>query len=314
MRKLTLASLLALSISVLPASEASAFSTKSLFNKLDPTEAVDNTDLAPFLNATLNVQASAPAASQSVEPTLVNSAISVQPQAAGFLNLSEGFNSVSSLSSNGWVFQNNSSPAPLSPANWTQGDTTTSNFGAQSGPANSYAQVDFGSISGDGPGMVSNWLITPELDFSAGGAVSFFARTFGGNDRAELIELRLSNAGSSTNVGSLATDLGDFTTLVGSAGGLNSISNSPGALSGTSWIKYSFNIAPKAGSGRLAFRYFATNGGGLDSANSQAVYAAIDTVNYLATGAPEPAVSSLAGFAALGLASYFKGKRKRSIS
>jgi hypothetical protein len=315
MRKLTLASLLALSISVLHASEANAFSTKALFNGLDSAESGANTDLTPLLYSTLNVQGNAPAASQSVEPALVvePAAISVQPQAVGVLSLSEGFESVSGLSSKGWFFQNNSSPIPLSPSTWTQAVTSTSNFAAQSSPADSYAQVDFSSTAGDitqANGTISNWLITPELDFSQGGVFSFFARTFGGNSRAELIEARLSGAGSSINVGTLATDVGDFTTLVGAAGSLTIPATSPGSgISTSSWTKYSFNIAPQAGSGRLAFRYFATDGG---VNGTQAQYAALDTVSYLAV--PEPAISSLTGFAVLGLASYFKGKRKCKVT
>jgi hypothetical protein len=243
-------------------------------------------------------------------PLLALSLSILNTQAANAFNttLSEGFDSVSALSSNGWSFQNLSDPPPLAPATWTQGLTTTSNYAAQSGPANSFAQVDFSSTAGDvtqANGTISNWLITPELDFSQGGTFSFFARTFGGNSRSEFIELRQSNAGTSTNVGTTATGLGDFTTLVGTAGSLTDV---PG-LSSSAWVQYSFNIAPATGSGRLAFRYFATDGG---VNGTQAQYATIDTVSY--TAAPEPAMSSLAGFAVLGLASYFKGKRKRTVA
>jgi hypothetical protein len=310
MRNAALASLFALSLSIFSASQACAFTTKALFSKVDPADVEDSTDIAPFLDSIANVQSSAIQPPLSIESAFVNSAISLTPQATGLLSLSEGFNSVSSLSANGWVFINESNPAPLSTADWTQANTGVSNYRAQSGPDDSFAQVDVSSTSADSGGTVSNWLITPELDFSAGGVISFFARTLVGNSRAELIQVLQSKAGSSINVGSTATDVGDFTTLLGSAGSATAVTTEPGALPTTFWGRYTFNIAPSAGSGRLAFRYFATNGG---ANGTQAQYASIDTVNYLATGVPEPAISSLAGFASLGLASYFKSKRKRTV-
>jgi hypothetical protein len=226
-------------------------------------------------------------------------AVSAPAQAAGVTTLSEGFNSVAGLAP-AWTFTNNSDPAPFSPQTWTQGVTSTSNYAAQSGPANSYAQVDFQSTVGDGTqanGIISNWLITPELDFSFGGTITFFARTFGGNSRPELIEVRQSASGASTNVGTLATDLGDFTTLTGAAGGLtsNEIAPSPNAISSNAWRLYTFAVAATGGSGRLAFRYFATDGG---VNGTQAQYVTIDTVNYTANPVPEP--TSMAGMLLIG--------------
>jgi hypothetical protein len=302
MHKIVTTSLLALSLSVLHASAASAFGSKALFNRADPTEIGDHSETSPFVNSLLRAPSESPVANISVAPL---------PQAA-VSTLSEGFENVNSLSSSGWTFINNSDPAPFSPQFWTQGVTSTSNYAAQSGPANSYAQVDFQSTVGDGTqanGTISNWLITPELDFSQGGTVTFYARTFGGNSRPELIEVRQSSAGASSNVGTLATDLGDFTTLTGAAGGLtsNEIAPAPNAIPSSTWRLYTFNVAATGGTGRLAFRYFATDGG---VNGTQAQYATIDTFNY--TAVPEPVTSSMAGFAALGLASYFKGKRKRT--
>lgn len=120
-------------------------------------------------------------------------ATSAPAQAAGLTNLNEGFANVSSLAP-AWAFVNNSDPAPFTvnlPATWTQGNPF---IPAQSGPINSFAQVDFSSTAGDpliqNNGIISNWLITPELDFSSGGIFSFYVRTFLGNDRPEFIEIR----------------------------------------------------------------------------------------------------------------------------
>jgi hypothetical protein len=278
MQKIAVVSLLVLSLDVMNASVANAFDSDGLLSQQGQADVT-----------------------------------SLVPQVA-LASLSEGFEAVSNLTSSGWVFTNNSDPAPLSPAPWSQGVTTVSNFAAQSGPGNSFAQVGLESTSGDpitlDNGTISNWLITPELDFSAGGTFSFFVRTFGGNDRPELIEVRQSIAGASFDVGSTGTSLGDFTTLVGSAG--DAINVTSGGGSGSTiksgvWSRFSFNIAPTGGTGRLAFRYFATNGGVNGSQNA---YSAIDTVDFAPV--PEPVSSSFTGLAVLGLASYFK--RKRTIS
>jgi hypothetical protein len=241
-------------------------------------------------------------------------AISAPANAAGLTTLSEGFNNVSGLAPN-WAFVNNSNPAPISgqgTATWTQGNTSTSNYAAQSGSANSFAQVDFNSTTGDvtgANGTISNWLITPELDFTNGSVFSFYARTLAGNSFAELVEVRQSNAGSSTNVGTAATSLGDFTTLLGSVGSLNDNPPYP-----SSWTKFTFNIAPTSGSGRVAFRYFATNGG-VNGVTGQ--YATIDTFNYGFIDGPPvvtPEPSSMAGMlliGGLGAATRLRNKAKK---
>jgi hypothetical protein len=310
MRKMHLVSLLALSLSVLDASAAHAFGTKALFNRLDATENGDFSESAVYLNALLSTQASSEVQfSQSAALTVANASAVPSPQVA-VSSLTEGFENVSALAPN-WAFVNNSDPGPIAPpATWSQGLTTTSGYASQSGASNSFAQVTFASTAGDGTqanGTISNWLITPELDFSQGGTFSFFARTSNDtiNTFSEFLEVRQSTAGSSTNVGTTATSVGDFTSVVGTVGSLTTL----GALQSTSWQQFTFSVPATAGTGRLAFRSFATNGGVNGTQNA---YITIDTVNF--TPAPEPAMSSLAGFAVLGLASYFKGKRKRTIT
>jgi hypothetical protein len=234
-------------------------------------------------------------------------AISAPAHAAGLTNLVEGFENVSGLAP-AWAFVNNSESAPTPPSLWTQGVTATSNYAAQSGSSNSFAQVDVFSTSALNA-VVSNWLITPELDFTNGGVFSFYARTFQGNSFAEFIEVRQSNAGSSTNVGTAATSVGDFSVLVSSVGSPTNAFAFPGVSGGNNkWGLYTFSIAPTAGSGRLAFRYFATDSG-VNGLQNQ--YATIDTVNYVAT--PEP--SSMAGMlliGGLGAAARLRNKAKKA--
>jgi hypothetical protein len=193
----------------------------------------------------------------------------------------------------------------------------------------SFAQVDFNSTTGDitgANGTVSNWLITPELNFTNSGVVSFFARTIPTQTTAEFLEVRQSNAGTSTGFSANpgATALGSFTTLVGFAGNLLGPADAePIDIPFTVWRQYTFNVAATSGSGRLAFRFFGTDGG---PNGSQAGYATIDTVNY-AGGPPlggpslgpppvgEPEPSSMAGtlmMGGLGSAYRLRNKAKKA--
>jgi hypothetical protein len=230
-------------------------------------------------------------------------------------SLSEGFGTVSTLAANGWALPNYSDPPPLvTSTTWAQGSTAQSTFTGQDGVANAYIQADLPITNGDitgANGAVSAWIITPELDFTNGGTVSFYARTLSTQTKAEFLEVRQSNAGTSTGFTSAnpgANALGNFTTLVGSAGNLLGPADAePTDIPFTVWRQYTFNVAPGS-NGSIAFRYVATDGG---FNGTQAGYIGVDTVQY--TAAPEPVSSSLAGFAALGLVSYMKGKRKRSV-
>jgi hypothetical protein len=237
--------------------------------------------------------------------------------AFGLTSLNQGFDTVSTLAANGWDLPNYSNPVPLvAGTTWTQGSTTQSGFVGQAGGSNSYIQADITITNGDitgANGTVSAWIITPELDFANGGTVSFYARTIGTQTKAEFLEVRQSSTGTTTGFSAApaATDLGNFTSLTGSAGGLTAddINPSATAIPFGSWKQYTFNVAATGGSGRLALRYFATDGG---TNGTQALYIGVDTLSY--TAVPEPVSSSFAGFAMLGLASYFKGKRKRVAS
>ncbi|HUN81491.1 MAG TPA: choice-of-anchor J domain-containing protein, partial [Phycisphaerae bacterium] len=98
---------------------------------------------------------------------------------------------------------------------------------------------------------------------------------------------------ASTNVGSTATSVGDFTTLLLDINPTYTLSGYPNG-----WTQYSITLsgigAPT--SGRLAFRYFVENGGP-SGANSD--YIGIDTLAY--TQAPEPAALALLGIGGLAL-------------
>jgi hypothetical protein len=237
-------------------------------------------------------------------------AVSAPANAAGLTTLAEGFGAVSGLSSSGWAFQNNSNPAPFvttPTANWGQG-VAGNPVNAQSGPNASYIFVGTESTGGDVDGFngqVSNWLITPELDFSQGGVFTIYTRTFQGNTANERVDVRLSNSGNSVNVGGSPTSVGDFTTLIQTIGSLSAPFAYPGGLSGGVYQQFTFTVAPTAGSGRIGFNYVG-NDGGPNGTTSQ--FVAFDTAEY--TTVPEP--SAALGTLMLGGFAFAGGLRKKA--
>ncbi|MBC7881433.1 MAG: choice-of-anchor J domain-containing protein [Anaerolineae bacterium] len=258
--------------------------------------------------------------------TALASAITVPANAAGLNTLNEGFNNISTLALSGWAFQNNSNPTPAettSTANWGQG-VAGNPINAQSGAANSYISVSGeDSTAGDANGengTVSNWLITPELNFQ-GSYFTFFTRTSLGAPNPPYLEVRLSNNGSSTNVGSTASDVGDFTTVITALGSLDGSVTYPGALStSNAWQAYTFLVST-SGSGRIAFRYYTPNGG---PNGAQSSLIGIDTVSYGNLSTPPstpptivvPEPSSVLGLLTLGgfgLTASRRGKSKNAL-
>lgn len=168
----------------------------------------------------------------------------------------------------GWNQQNLSDAGGTT--NWFQGNSGV--FAAQSGAATSYIAANFQNTTTGGPGTISNWLFTPNVTLTNGDVFTFWTRTTDGTfpDR---MQIRMSTNGNSANVGATNASVGDFTNLL--------LDINPG-LTGTgypvAWQQYTVTIAGLATptSGRLAFRYFVTNGGG--GANSD--YIGVDNVNY----------------------------------
>jgi hypothetical protein len=311
MAKILAPSMLAASLILLMVPSAHAFGAKTLFNsRVDNTDVSDLSDSLPFLVSALDKQSSIAATPRteqfSVSATAVSQQItSLTPQATTVVT--EGFEDISTLSAKGWAFQNNSSPPPASTtatANWSQGGDPT--LPAQAGPADSY--ISAGNSSTNVAGQLSNWLITPVLDFAVTNTLSFFTSTYLGNSNFELLEARLSTSGLSIDVGNTVDSVGEFKTILQTIGSLTSPFNTyPGAnANSNAYQKFNLNL-PTSGSGRVAFRYVSN----VDpTADSNPTLIAIDSVSY---AVPEPAMaSSLSGFAVLGLVQFFKSKRKQA--
>lgn len=233
-----------------------------------------------------------PRASASAVTPGATMAAPVQVPAAA--SLVEGFDDISTIWSYGWYQQNLSFPVGINPV-WFQGNppATGGPFVSHQGADNSYIAVNFNSTAG-GTGTISNWLMTPVLEFGGDATLTFWTRKWDvGTDYPDRLEVRLSTNGASINAGSTATSTGDFTTVL--------LSINPNLVVGEyprQWAQYTITNAdglPRNGSGRIAFRYFVTSAG---PAGTNSDYIGVDTFSYSA-GEPQyqvrANVSGLAG-------------------
>src|SRR5208282_1363935 len=205
---------------------------------------------------------------------------------AQLTSLTEGFDTVGSagppatgIFATGWLVINNSSP--LGDQNWNQGipGTGTDGLGvnAQSGPANSFIQTNFGVANG---GIASDWLITPVLELENGATITFYTQTNVPVNTTFPNELQVweSQSGSSTvNVGSTAAAPGgDFTVQLldinpGAAAENGTLGGYP-----TAWTEYTLTISGLSTptDGRIGFRYY------LPDATTQGTTIGIDTFSF----------------------------------
>ena len=184
--------------------------------------------------------------------------------------LTEGFDDISVLPEAGWVFLNASEPEGI--LTWFQG--VESVFAAQGGAATSYIGANFENTSG--VGIISTWLMTPELDLGNPIVVRFWTRC-PGSEYPDRLRVRLSTSGSSSQPS-------DFSTVP-----LTINSNlDPGGYP-VIWTLYQVTLHG-AGTGRIAFHYDVTESGpdgkkgdfiGIDTLSVTAIP---ETTGYLALG------------------------------
>ena len=186
---------------------------------------------------------------------LAFSGMALSAQAASLL--SEGFDNVANLSSQGWLLSNTSTP--VGSTGWYQG--VESIFPAHSGEASSYAAANYNSAAAGG--IINNWLITPEFSTGANGAtVSFWLRADAIAGFSDQLSFGFSNGSS---------DLGAFSM------------STPVTIGTDGWMRYAFDVAA-GGNARFAMQYT----GSADLAN----YVGIDTLSIdaipAAADVPEP--------------------------
>jgi hypothetical protein len=203
--------------------------------------------------------------------------------------VNEGFEDVAGMvSTGGWIRANHSSP--LGASNWSQcGGTAIPP--AFDGDPNSCALVNYNSTTG-GTGTISNWLLTKEITFAPGTIGSFYTRTGTDAEYADRLEVRVCNSGDCSNFGTGATDVGNYTTLLLTINPNQLAGPDPSGVNGypDSWTQFTIPNLPTSGTGRIAFRYFVTNGGP-SGANSSIVgldRVVVDTGSVPPTGCANP--------------------------
>jgi hypothetical protein len=183
------------------------------------------------------------------------------------ITVDEGFDDIENLP--GWVLINHSEPSGAS--DWFQGNDGV--FPAFDGLPDAYIAANFNN--GGGLATISNWLLTPEVTLRAGSTLTFYTRTVQastslvamgmpsgvcniGNAFPDRLQVRMSTNGASTDVGTTALEVGDFTNLLVDINPTYAIGGYPEA-----WTQFTINISgvPSGATGRLAFRYFVENGG-----------------------------------------------------
>ncbi|MDP9126421.1 MAG: choice-of-anchor J domain-containing protein [Pseudomonadota bacterium] len=200
-----------------------------------------------------------------LKTTLLASALALAGTAnAATTLLSEGFDSVYTLASHGWVLTNNSSPGGTT--GWFTGEDFL--FPSQDGTGG-YAAANFNNAAAGG--TIDNWLITPQFSTANNGHVSLWLRGLANPDFPDTVKFGFSNGDSATSAfttGTLVTATGD-------------------------WTEYSFAyVAGGAGSmGRFAIEYT----GSADVSN----YIGVDTLSI--TAVPEPATWAMFAFGAAAL-------------
>ncbi|MFQ5501029.1 MAG: choice-of-anchor J domain-containing protein, partial [Phycisphaerae bacterium] len=167
---------------------------------------------------------------------------------------SEDFDDINTLQSAGWVALNNSQPVGMTA--WDQGND--SNFPPHLGGPGAYISANFENAGEPPPATISNWLMTPQLLLVDGRVLTFFTRTIAGSGFPDRLEVRMSLAGFSADVGATATSVGDFTTML--------LSINPSLIVGgypEAWTQFQVVLSGigTPTEGRLAFRYFVDNSG-----------------------------------------------------
>ncbi|MDP2322643.1 MAG: choice-of-anchor J domain-containing protein, partial [Gammaproteobacteria bacterium] len=212
---------------------------------------------------------------RSLEPAPTNAAV-FAPNAT----ITQGFDAGLACPV-GWTCTNNSVPIGAT-VNWFDGNTTV--FAPQAGSG--YIGANFNMVTTTN--TISAWLISPVVQFGTGAELRFWSRTVDIPTFPDRLEIRTSTGG--TNTGGTNMSVGDFTnllgtinpTLIATAGTCIVPAAAPNALGyPNAWCEYRLTNVdgiPTTGSGRVAFRYFVTDGG---PTGDNSDYIGIDTFSFV---------------------------------
>jgi uncharacterized delta-60 repeat protein len=217
--------------------------------------------------------------------------------------VSEVFEDITTLPGTGWVQINHSTGVGTTA--WFQGNSAV--FPAQTGSATSYIAANFDNNTNANhadrrataplppqpdtppsptppppppPSTISNWLLTPPVTLQNGAFLNFVTRTVDVPQFPDRLQVRMSTNGTSTNVGTTASDVGDFTVLMLDINPTLTTTGYPNV-----WSYYTVMVSGLASptTGRLAFRYFVPDGG---PHGPNGDYIGVDQVSFFCTTPP----------------------------
>ena len=194
-------------------------------------------------------------------------------------SFSQSFESMSGLTSKGWVLKTLSDTLGFGPGNNWRIDTITAAGQVPPYDGTHLLFDDYTSAS-DVSGNISDWVISPRMLFQNGDKISFYTLSNGSVDGfGDRLQLRLNTFNTSDSIGTKSTDVGHFTTPLLDINPLYKII-SPGDYPSI-WTKYEATISGlnEPDSGRFAIRYFVEVNGG---ANADEV--AIDKLEFKSAG------------------------------
>jgi len=190
--------------------------------------------------------------------------------------INEGFNTSVAFPGSGlpagWSGAFNSNPLGLITV-WYSGNQTGV-FAPHTGA--DYIAANY-NHAGAALGTLSSWMFAPSVLLKNGDKFSFWTCHDPGNARPDRLQVRMNTTNTGTNVGSTATSVGDFTTLLLDINPTYSSTGYP-----TSWTQFTVTLSglPAGGvNGRIAFRYFCENSGGV-GVGQNSDYIGIDDVVY----------------------------------
>ena len=201
----------------------------------------------------------------------------------------EGFDDITTLPGAGWILQNNSDG--IGSTEWFQGNDAV--FEAFDGATTAYIGANFNGTDGgaDGAsGILSEWLVSPPIDFGTGASVSFYTRTATGSTFPDRLQVRVCPSGACSNFGAAGEGTGDFTGLA-----LDINAAEAGGGYPETWTQFTVTNAdglPTSGTGRVAFRYYVHNAGPL-GANSNFIGIDRVAIESGVQGGPPPAAREL---------------------
>ena len=164
-----------------------------------------------------------------------------------------------------------------------------------------FALVSYLSVGESAAGEINTWLFSPAiLNIANGDRFSFFTTTAPGSTYPDRLELRLNAANTGTNVGATPVSVGDFSITLASVNPTLAVGGYP-----ETWTRITGTVSGLAApvNGRVALRYFVTNGG-FAGTNSNII--GVDSFVYAPI--PEPATWALALMGLAGLAGWQRAR------